>query len=419
MSYFSRLSPQTLSAVFLVAGTCTGGGMLALPVATCVNGFFPSLFVITLAWLAMTCTALYLVEAGFWMKKDEAHLISMTSLLLGKGGKALSWVLYLFICYASLVAYTAGAGHLMAKLITFYGGLELSKSDGCLLFMALFGPTIFCSHKALGRLNSILFVAMIIAYVALITLSAPHINQELLFRQQWDGSWMALPLLLTAFSFQTMVPSLHPYLNHDGRSLRVAIIGGSTIAFFVYLIWQMAVLGTVSLEGPFGLFQALKEGEVATHVLGIAVGSKWVEFLASFFAIFALVTSFFGISLGLYDFLSDGLNIPKKGWGTATLGLMIIAPTLFFSINFERIFLTALDASGGFGDAILNGILPVLMIYIGRYYMKLQKTSFVAPGGKWLLVTLFAFYAIALIIEVLTHTGHLTAIHDVKEFLLN
>jgi tyrosine-specific transport protein len=229
---------------------------------------------------------------------------------------------------------------------------------------------------------------------------------------------MALPLLLTAFSFQTMVPSLHPYLNHDGRSLRLAIVGGTSIAFIVYLIWQMTVLGTVSLEGPFGLFQALKEGEVATHILGIAVGSRWVEFLASFFGLFALITSFLGISLGLYDFLSDGLNIPKKGWGSAFLGLLIVVPTLLSSINFERLFLAALDASGGFGDSILNGLLPVLMIYIGRYYMKLRKTGFTAPGGKRLLAAIFVFYLIALFIETLTHTGHLTAIHDVKEVLL-
>lgn len=412
----SRYSPQTLSALFLVAGTCVGGGMLALPVATALNGFIPSTCIMVCAGLAMTLTALYLVEVGFWMKKDDAHVISMTKRFMGKGGQTITWLLYLFICYASLIAYTAGSGHLVTKVLNSYTSFELTKEMGCILFVALFGPCLFFSHKFLGRVNAVLFIAMIATYVVLISMSAPHITAENLTRSNWSGAWLALPLLLTAFSFQTMVPSLHPFLGHHGPSLKVAIIGGTALAFCVYLIWQATVLGSVPLLGEFGLIEALKEGEAATHVLGHAVGSIYIELLASFFALFALVTSFFGISLGFYDFLSDGLNIPKKNWGNILLGTLILAPTLYCAINLERIFLRALDASGGFGDSILNGIIPIIMIALGRYHYKLEKQSFVAPKAKWLLIAACIFYFAALGIEVFTHTGHLTAVHDLKEY---
>jgi tyrosine-specific transport protein len=412
----SKYSPQTLSALFLVAGTCVGGGMLALPVATSLNGFIPSSCVMVFAWLAMMLTALYLVEVGSWMKKEDAHIISMSKNLLGKGGQVVTWLLYLFICYASLVAYTAGSGHLLTKAVTTYSSFNISKEMGCVIFVLIFGPCLFFSHKALGKVNSVLFVAMIIAYVALISLSVPHIATENLLRSNWEGSWLALPLLLTAFSFQTMVPSLHPFLNHHAPSLRVAIIGGTALAFIVYLIWQASVLGVVPLTGEFGLTHALKEGEAATHVLGQAVGSIYIELLASFFAFFALVTSFFGIALGFYDFLSDGLNIPKKNWGNILLGALILLPTLFGACMLEKIFLKALDASGGYGDSILNGIIPIAMIALGRYHYKLKQNGFVAPKAKWLLIAALCFYLAALGIEVLTHTGHLTAVHDLKEF---
>ncbi len=390
--------------------------MLALPVATSLNGFIPSTAIMVLAWLAMMLTALYLVEVGSWMKKDDAHVISMTKRFLGKGGQSVAWLLFLFISYASLIAYTAGSGHLLAKAVTTYGNLPLSKDMGSIVFIIIFGPCLFFSHKFLGRVNSVLFVAMILAYIALVTLSVPHISQENLLRTNWTDSWLAIPLLLTAFSFQTMVPSLHPYLGHHAPSLRLAIIGGTALAFIVYLVWQASVLGAVPLAGEFGLIQALKEGEAATHVLGQAVGSIYIELLASFFAFFALVTSFFGIALGLYDFLSDGLNIPKKGWGNILLGALILLPTLYCATNLEKIFLKALDASGGYGDSILNGLIPILMIFLGRYHLKLQAQGFVAPRAKWLLILAAAFYLLALGIEVLTHTGHLTAVHDLKEF---
>ncbi len=388
----SRFAPQTLNAIFLVAGTCIGGGMLALPVSTALNGFFPSLCVMLLAWLAMTCTALYLVEVGSWMKKDDAHLISMTNTFLGKYGKYISWCLYLFICYASLIAYTAGAGHLIAKLFS------LPLETGCLIFMLLFGPAIFCSHIVLGRINSVLFIALIIAYVLLICMSATKIQPELLLRYDWQDAMLTLPLFLTAFSFQTMVPSLHPYLNHHAPSLKLAIIAGTTVAFVVYLLWQATVLGTVPLDG--GLLQALHTGAPATHVFGEAIGSGWIDLLATFFAFFALVTSFFGISLGLYDFLADGLSIPKKKWGSVLLGVLILVPTIYGACNIERVFLTALEASGGYGDSLLNGIIPILMICVGRYHFKLKQTGCTVPGGKWLLVAGLCFYALALLIEI-------------------
>lgn len=71
-----------LSAMFLVAGTCIGGGMLALPVATGVSGFFPSIAIMLVCWLAMTITALLLIEVSLWME-EGVHLISMTSRILG------------------------------------------------------------------------------------------------------------------------------------------------------------------------------------------------------------------------------------------------------------------------------------------------------------------------------------------------
>ena len=79
---------RTMAALFLVAGTCIGGGMLALPVATGMSGFLPSIAMMTLCWISMTLTALLLLEVSMWME-DGVHLISMTSRILGMPGKVI------------------------------------------------------------------------------------------------------------------------------------------------------------------------------------------------------------------------------------------------------------------------------------------------------------------------------------------
>lgn len=401
-----------LSATFLVAGTCIGGGMLALPVATGVSGFMPSICIMIICWLAMTVTALLLLEVSMWME-EGVHLISMTSRILGVPGKIVSWCLYLFICYASLVAYTAGGGVQVSMAVRDYFGIMMSKEIGAVFFILVFGAVIYLGSRIVGRVNAVLFIAMIAAYIGLVGMGIPETKTELLSHRQWAGSLMSVPLLLTAFSFQTMVPSLTPYLKRNVKALRFAVLGGTFIAFLIYAVWQLLILGIVPVEGSNGLSEALARGEPATQFLREHVEGRWVCVVAEYFAFFAIVTSFLGIALGLFDFLSDGLGIKKRGSGRLILGLLIVIPIIIFATQFERVFLVAMETSGGFGDSILNGLIPVLMVWIGRYYMKMGTDgSYRVPGGKVLLVVIFAFFLCTLTLEVLIRTGQMSAIYQ-------
>jgi len=392
--------------MFLVGGTCTGGGMLALPIATGICGFLPSIVAMAVCWLAMTTSALLLLEANLWMEE----VISMASRFLGPYGKAVSWVIYLFICYASIIAYTAGGGVQISDFLNYAFEWNLSKDVGSILFILLFGGIIDLGSRIIGRVNTILFIGMIAAYIGLVIIGIPEIKPMLLTTRKWGNAIMAIPLLLTAFSFQTMVPSLTPYLKRNANSLRWAIIGGTCIAFTVYGIWQMLILGIVPVEGPNGLAAVLSSGEPTAQFLREHVQSPWVSSIAEYFAFFAIVTSFIGIAFGLFDFLADGLKVKKEGWGKLLLALLIVIPTSICATQFERVFLLALDISGGFGDSILNGIMPVLMVWVGRYKMGL--TGFRVPGGKLLLGTVFCFFSMTLILEILAHLGHISSIYD-------
>lgn len=404
---------RLISAIFLVAGTCTGGGMLALPVATGISGFFPSTLMMFLCWFAMTASALLLLEVNLWMK-EGAHVITMASTLLGPIGKIVSWCVYLFISYASIVAYTAAGGALVINGADGLFGLVVPKEWGCLFFIVFFGGVIYLGNRIVGRVNTILFVAMIVAYFALIGTGITEVKGSLLTHAHWPTSLLAIPLLLTTFSFQTMLPSLTPYLKRNVWALRIAIIVGTTITLIVYLIWQFLVLGIVPVDGPNSLIKALEVGEPITQFLREHVQSHWVSVIAEYFAFFALVTSFLGIALGLFDFLSDGLKIPNVGFGKVVLSLLIIIPTFIFAAYFERVFLLALDTSGGFGDSILNGIMPVLMVWVGRYIFKFPDEHR-TPGGKPLLIIVLSFFVFALVLETLVHTGQMCSIFDACE----
>lgn len=404
-----------LSAMFLVAGTCIGGGMLALPVATGINGFIPSLVVMFICWVMMTLTGLFLLEVSLWME-EGVHINTMTYRILGNFGRWVSWILYLFICYASIVAYTAAGGLQITLAFDYLFNFSLSKEIGCTIFIVSFGLVLYLGSFIVGRVNAVLFIAMIASYLALISIGIPEVNTHYLTYTKWSGFMLAIPLMLASFSYQTMVPSLTPYLKQNIKGLRWALVGGTTITFIVYFVWQFMMLGIVPVEGSNGLAQALIDGEPATRFLNEHVEGSYVSTIAHFFAFFAVVTSFLGIALGLFDFLSDGLKIKKVGMGNLLLGLLIVVPSLIFATQFERIFLVALDSSGGYGDTILNGLIPILMIWIGRYRMGYQN-GFRIPGGKVLLSVVFLFFLFCLILEILVHSGYLSSVYEAYDLV--
>lgn len=400
-----------ISTVFLVAGTCIGGGMLALPIATGIGGFFPALMMMVISWLAMSATGLLLMEVSLWME-EGVHLITMASRILGKWGQAVCWVLYLFICYASIVAYTAGGGAQIAYTLESLFFIDIGRNMGCLAFILVFGGTIYLGSYIVGRVNSILFISMIAAYVLLVGVGVGQIKPEFLTTMNWRHSLMALPLILTSFSFQTLVPSLTPILKRNVSFLRIAIVGGTFVALLIYALWQALILGIVPLEGAKSLSEAMNQGVTANLFVREHVAYPWIGLVAEYFAFFAIATSFLGIALGLFDFLSDGLHIPKKGFGNVLLGLLIVIPTYIFATEYERVFLWALDATGSYGDTVLNGMIPVLLVWKGRAVLE-SNDHYKMSGGKPILVVLFAFYAAVFIQSLLTQFGHLPSLYDV------
>jgi tyrosine-specific transport protein len=353
-----------------------------------------------IVWAAMTATGLLLVEASLWFE-EGAHMVTMATRLLGPSVRFVAWTLYLYICYASLVAYTSAGGDLLSLVTEKLGSFSLHKLVSCSLFVAAFGSVLYLGNSIVGRVNTILFVGMMAAFAILLLVGLPEVKLSLLQRQSWKGVTLAMPLLLTTFSFQTIVPSLTPYLGRDVARLRKAITGGTTIALMVYTIWQTMVLGMIPLEG----LQVAQEGGLpATHMLMQVAGDPRIQGVASFFAFFALVTSFLAIAMGLFDFLSDAFSIPRKGSGELILAAAVLLPTLFFAVAYERAFLVALDTSGGIGDSILNGIIPVIMIWRGRYRRGYEGVRGI-EGGRPILFIIGAFYLFVAIQEILVLSG--------------
>jgi tyrosine-specific transport protein len=374
-----------IGGALLVAGTSIGGGMLALPVLTSLGGFLPSLVIYLLCWLFMACTGLLLLEVACWLPKDS-NIVSMAEHTLGSVGKYAAWGLYLFLFYCLTLAYIVGCGDLVAQLFS----NSIPEWMGMIIFVIVASPFLFLGAKVIGHLNVYLMIGLGISYFTFVFLGYRYVNTELLSHANWSASLIALPIAFTAFAYQGIVPTLFNYMHQDVRATRLAILFGSFIPLIAYVIWQWLILGIVPTEGPHGLGEALAKGQNAVYPLKHFIGSTGVYAVGQFFAFFALVTSFFGVTLGLLDFLADGLKVKKDLAGKFALIAAIIIPPLLFAFIQPHLFLVALDYAGGYGCAILLGLLPILMVWQGRYRQGL-KCDYQLPGGKVVLSLLILF----------------------------
>lgn len=386
-------SGSLIGGTLLVAGTSIGGGMLALPVMTSLGGFLPSLVIYVLCWLFMMATGLLLLEAALWTE-GETNLVSMATRTLGKAGKISAWILYIFLFYSLTLAYMVGGGNLTLDILH----LAWPAWSGPLLFTCLFAPFVYVGAKLVGQLNAIMMIGLIATFVIFVILGAPYVKTEQLHYRNWSLALIALPISFTSFAYQGIVPTLVSYFHRDVWRARTAIIIGSFIPLIAYVIWQWLILGIVPTFGPGGLAEALERGENAVQPLDNFIQNPLVYDIAKGFAFFALLTSFLGVALGLVDFVADGLQVKKTPFSKVWLCLLVFIPPLLVALRFPHIFLLALDYAGGLGCALLLGLLPVLMVWVGRYHLHLTS-EYSLPGGKKTLLLLTAFVALELFCE--------------------
>jgi tyrosine-specific transport protein len=178
-----------------------------------------------------------------------------------------------------------------------------------------------------------------------------------------------------------------------------AILIGSFLPFIAYVIWEALILGVVPAQGPGSLGEALVEGENAVYPFKNLLDNSHVYTVGQFFAFFALVTSFFGVTLGLMDFLADGMKIEKKGAKKVLLGLLVFVPPTIFAITHPHVFLVALEYAGGFGSSLLLGVLPILMVWRGRYFLGL-KAEKPLLGGRITLALLSCYVLFEIVFEL-------------------
>ncbi len=387
------LNTKLLGGTLLLTGTAMGGGLLALPLATAKAGFLNSFALLISTWLLMTTSALLTLEISLWLPPNT-NIISITRTFLNREATLLAWSSYLLLLYSLVAAYVAVGADLLTSFIPYLSSKGVYfRAVSAILFTSVLGSIVYQGINWVDYFNRILMFFKLTLYSLMVATILPYISVEKLTGGEIQHVTKGFGVLITSFAYANVIPSLRTYFGEKIADLRKAILMGSTIPLICYTLWNASVTGTIPLYGELGLIKISQMNGSTTQLikqLNQLLNNRFITILSNSFAYVCVLTTFLTCSLGLSDFIADGLKLTKKKTKTDDLfiyGITFIPP-LLIALVFPEIFVTALNYAGIY-CLILFVLLPVLIAWQGRYRTPQKFTTiYQLPGGKSTLICL-------------------------------
>lgn len=399
MSSANPVSQQKIfGATMMVTGCCIGAGMIGLPILSSLTGFLPSVLAMVFCYAFTTISGLLLVEATLWFE-GRVNLPSIVEFSLGKLGKAATICLFLFLFYCLFVAYLDGGGDLFSEMLSVVLHTQISHTAGVMACMLFIAGIAYTGAKAADAVNRYMVALMVLSYFILVGVAVPSIQAENLMQTKWSAMFGVVPILLLCFGYQNLVPSLSYYLEKNAPAIRRAIVVGNFIPFIVYFIWNLVILGML----PATPVKSVDDTQLVAGLLSHAANpSISIIFFIKSFSLFAMLTSFLPCALSFVDFLKDGISrmLHQKVRNDFFIFLLVFIPPTACALIYPAIFLHALGFAGGFIDVLLFGVLPALVVLVGRKLQPTGVSRYQVAGGVMTPVIIILLSVVLLLLKL-------------------
>ncbi len=394
------INNKATGCILLVTGTTIGAGMLGIPLSAIGLGYWASVGLMLLMWM-VTITAAFLILEANLADRVHLHFNTMASKTLGYLGQFVMTFSFLGLLYALTVAYINGGSSLLSVGLKHFAGIELANLPSAIIFTLVLGFFIYTSTRATDLLNRGFMAIKFVLLVLVAFFCVPQIDVVNLMQNtvtEPSSLWLAIPVFFTAFGYHTIIPSLSQYADFNVQVLKRAILFGSGISLIIYLLWQTLSYGIIPPVGTQS-FTTLNSNSVGEFIelMGVLINKPSITLILNGFAQVALITSFLGVTLGIFDFLRDIL--PKNKINTRfNVAVLTFIPPLILAIVSPQGFTQLLSYAAAF-LAVLACLLPALMVY----RIRTRTTSplpYQTPGG-WFTPAFIFLIGIIIIVLVL------------------
>ncbi|WP_220267020.1 low affinity tryptophan permease TnaB [Enterobacter sp. Colony194] len=340
--------------VMVIAGTVIGGGMFALPVDLAGAWFFWAAFILIIAWFSMLHSGLLLLEANLNYPVGSSFN-TITKDLLGNTWNIVSGITVAFVLYILTYAYISANGAIISETIAINMGSHVNPRIIGICTAVFVASVLWISSLAASRITSLFLGIKIIAFVIVFGSFFFQVDYSILRDAGETGGidasyfpyiFMAMPVCLASFGFHGNIPSLIICYGKRKDKLIKSIVLGSLLALVIYLFWLYCTMGNITRES---FKEIISSGGNVDSLVKSFLGTKQhgiIEFCLLVFSNLAVASSFFGVTLGLFDYLADLFKMDNSPSGRLKTVLLTFLPPAVLYLIFPNGFIYGIGGAG-------------------------------------------------------------------------
>ena len=398
---------KQLSAIFLLAGTAIGSGMLSLPILLARYGLnFTFIVMCFFAWLTYFTA---IIRTDININSDSSFsLRDVGKFFSGNSASKIGSVSLKLLSYSLISAYLYGAASLLKTFFDF--DLKL-----IILVISIFTILILSSEINIININKKIFaLLLIILFVVIIKLfqNLKFDNIEIQF-SNFDHSAISsvLPIVFTSFGFQGSLHSLTKFVDNDRKLIKRACLYGSLIPAIVYISWVACVISVIS-SNDINFFEKMIKNNVELSELISCLTNisncAYIKTVSWIISILALFTSIIGVCVAVFDEWKNVIDRKlKQKFSTLCSAIITIVPGMFVVVLIPNAFIKVLNISGM--------ILSIIAIFLPTFlYLKMAKQKKLKIS-KWRYIGIIAITIIGVFIFL---SGAKDLFDEIRSFIM-
>ena len=379
-----------LPGITIVTGTAVGAGMFSLPIISSGMWFEWSTLLLICTWFCMFHSSLFIMEANLNYLPGSSF-DTFVGDLLGPRWNLLNNISLCFILYVLTYAYISGGGSIVAHTLKGAFGFNAPIMLSGMLFSIGLAFCVWYGTAFVGRLSAVLVAGMCISFLFSVQGYVLHVEIKNIFSGKSEYliyTLVAIPYFMTSFGYHGCVPSLIKYYSSDVRIIKRCLLFGSVLTLSFYIIWLVATLGNIPREEFTEI--NVSGGNIGNLVdaLRSKTDSKHLANTLAIFANMAVVSSFLGVTLGLFDFIADKFKFLDNPFGRLKAAVVTFLPPTLAGIFFPNGFLHAIGLAGMFA-CIFGSIVPALAAKHSR--LKYGSPKYQVWGGNSLITIIICY----------------------------
>ena len=383
-NFLNKFKQKEWQATSLLMGTTIGAGIFGLPYVIAQIGFIPGIFY--LLFLGGAVLIINLIYGEIILRTPGDHQLGgYFRLYLDEKQKrlqGLSTLSFFISVYGAMLAYIIGIG----EFLTIIFGIGNPVIWSCLFFI-LGAAALYLGLRSIAFLELLIVFLLIGLVVVFFGVGFHKISWSYFLETNFSRFFLPYGVILFAINGSAVIPEMEEILRKRPQSLKKAIIVGTLIPIFVYLLFALFVVGICGN----------RTSQDSVSCLSLAL-PKWIIQLTAGFGILAMASSFLSLSYVLKEcwFRDFKFSRPKAF-------IFSILPSFALFFLGARNFISVLEFSG----AISFGLSAILILTMhNRAKEKGKRTpAYSMAFPRLLMIGLYGLFALGMVFPFLIRLG--------------